>query len=150
MAFADFNGDGKLDAAYGDDGVVDVLAGNGAGSFDFSGTALPLPEVQGQAPAAVAAVVAGDFDGDGKSDLAVLDQISSTQVNESGQGVPATILSAVLIYYGNGDGTFSRPTVAATSTQPYAGPVAGNGRHRHHFVGDLGRERNRTSAECRQ
>ena len=102
LAFADFNGDGKLDAAYGDDGVVDVLAGNGAGSFDFSGTALPLPEVQGQAPAAVAAVVAGDFDGDGKSDLAVLDQISSTQVNESGQGVPATILSAVLIYYGNG------------------------------------------------
>lgn len=124
LAFADFNGDGKLDAAYGDDGVVDVLAGNGAGSFDFSGTALPLPEVQGQAPAAVAAVVAGDFDGDGKSDLAVLDQISSTQVNESGQGVPATILSAVLIYYGNGDGTFSRPTVAATSTQPYAAMYA--------------------------
>jgi plastocyanin len=90
VALADVNGDGKLDAITVNNGnnmvsgvgSVSVLLGNGDGTF---GTKTDFPV--GANPAGVAV---GDFDGDGKPDLAVSNVTDGT----------------VSILRGNGDGTF--------------------------------------------
>src|SRR6266566_4819084 len=107
FAVGDFNGDGKLDLAVDDYGcpldcnsspsnAVTVLLGNGDGTF------LPAPSLTvGNGPAGVAV---GDFNGDGKPDLAVANLNDNT-------------LSILL---GNGDGTFQAPqTFAGVGTKPY-------------------------------
>jgi len=87
LALADFNGDGKLDiikATQTGASTINVALGNGDGTFQqASGFQLPaiLTPVSG---------VVGDFNGDGKLDLAFASQ--STDV--------------VTILFGNGDGTF--------------------------------------------
>ena len=71
VAVGDFNGDGKLDLAVanqfvgitGQNGNVSVLFGNGNGTFQS-----PQSFAAGAEPASV---VVGDFNGDGKPDLAV-------------------------------------------------------------------------------
>ena len=81
---ADFNGDGNLDAAvlsYGSS--VSILLGKGNGGF----TAI-APAVAGPAPNAL---IPGDFNGDGKTDLAIAD----SQTN------------LIYILIGKGDGTFT-------------------------------------------
>jgi hypothetical protein len=67
LAVADFNGDGKLDLALADfgDNVVSILLGLGDGSF--SSPTLVRTRIGPN----LIFVVAGDFDGDGKPDLAV-------------------------------------------------------------------------------
>ncbi|MGH9702725.1 MAG: FG-GAP repeat domain-containing protein, partial [Candidatus Acidiferrales bacterium] len=87
---ADFNGDGKLDLAVASshDDTVSILLGNGDGTFQS-----PLIFTVGHADRTVTgpvALVAGDFNRDGKLDLALALQFSGT----------AGILP------GNGDGTF--------------------------------------------
>src|SRR5690349_14760240 len=88
---ADFNNDGKLDLAtssYDDatgDGSVSVLLGNGNGSFQPARTA-----ATGSYPFSLAS---GDFNSDGKSDLAT--------ANWGGGDNDVSIL------LGKGDGTFS-------------------------------------------
>jgi hypothetical protein len=84
----DFNGDGKLDVAWSDANseTVNISLGNGKGGFQapipFSpGTLFPYPGSQ---------MIAGDFNGDGKLDVAVMD----------GNG-------DVKVMLGNGDGTLS-------------------------------------------
>jgi FG-GAP-like repeat/Putative Ig domain/FG-GAP repeat len=89
VAMGDFNGDGKLDLAYADitltlSNDMDILLGNGDGTFN---------QAPGS-PFAIAGgllVTAGDFNGDGKTDLAIADGSNYT----------------VTILLGNGDGTFT-------------------------------------------
>jgi hypothetical protein len=93
IAVTDFNGDGKIDLAVatwdqtenGGTGTLTILLGNGDGTF----TAAPSPA--SAAGYGLMSVVAGDFNGDGKPDLAVgyVDQLN------------------INILLGNGDGTFS-------------------------------------------
>jgi len=90
---ADFNGDGKQDlagvnagnAGAGDDGSVSILLGNDDGTFQ-SASNIPA----GKNPVSIAV---GDFNGDGRPDLAV---------GDAGDG------GSISILLGNGDGTFER------------------------------------------
>ena len=88
LVVGDFNGDGKQDLATVNSpinsvGEVSILLGNGVGSFsaptNFGGVGASLSSE----------LVVGDFNGDGKQDLAV---------------------SGVTILLGNGTGSFSPPT----------------------------------------
>src|SRR5439155_1298688 len=96
-AVADINGDGRLDLAVanygnpsvGDLGNVVVLLGNGDGTFQPA-----LPFTVGTNPESV---VVGDFNRDGKLDLAVANFHSnsvSVLINTSGPPAPAYTLSA--------------------------------------------------------
>src|SRR5208337_2213609 len=104
MAAADFNGDGKLDLALafspwpnsvGGPGSLRVLLGNGDGTL----TLVPASSTTGTSPQAMAA---GDFNGDGKLDLAVVNNCSTP-----GAAIPNYIGNDVTILLGNGDGTFT-------------------------------------------
>jgi uncharacterized protein (TIGR03437 family) len=94
LVVADFNRDGRPDLAVvgsgyapGSSGEVDILLGNGDGTFQQ-----PIRSV---APMGAFALFAGYFHDDGKLDLAVL-------VSQEGAGVS----DSVLILIGKGDGTF--------------------------------------------
>jgi len=91
IAPADFNGDGSLDLAAGNGvfGGVSILLGFADGAFNL----VPPPPVL--VPSAAACSIAvGDFNGDGKLDLAVPDSTDNV----------------VAILLGNGDGTFTQAT----------------------------------------
>ena len=87
VALGDFNGDGKIDVATvgNTTGAVNVLIGNGDGTFGAPVAYATLPGVP-----IIAAIATGDFNGDGKTDLAVASLNSSK----------------IAILLGNGDGTF--------------------------------------------
>jgi hypothetical protein len=112
----DFNGDGNLDLAVANgncvsgscnDGTVSILLGNGDGSFRTH-----VDYATGTDPSAVAA---GDFNGDGKLDLAVTNAQDNT----------------VSVLLGNGDGTLRTQVVYATASGPQSVIVADfNGDHK--------------------
>lgn len=94
IVVGDFNGDGVPDLGFGYNGGVGVFLGNGNGIFEQA-TGSP---VQG----AGLSLLAGDFNHDGKLDMAALD-------NYGGQ---------VDLYIGAGDGTFTETvTTPNVSTQ---------------------------------
>jgi len=108
---ADFNSDGKLDAVVANsctssgtcqNGTVDVLRGNGDGTFHATVT-------YGSGGFGVDYVVAADMNGDGKTDLVVSNECVSSSNCENG---------SVSVLLGNGDGTFqpavSMPTPGQT------------------------------------
>ena len=106
LVVGDFNGDGKLDLAvayhYGPGvGAVAVLLGNGDGTFQS-----PIYDVlQVSSIYSISepqSMIAADFNGDGKLDLAVCGWNGISPAN------------GVVILYGGGDGTFGPPTVIDT------------------------------------
>jgi hypothetical protein len=116
-ALADFDKDGKPDLVYLTGANAYVLKGNGDGSFNTNALVLPIPPYQGQSfyykPLWVAT---GDFDGDGNPDFAVLATVGPYV------SPPADIpgaATAVYVFYGNGDGTFSAPVIAGGFNEVY-------------------------------
>lgn len=98
VVIGDFNGDGKLDLAVNDGGVggIFVLLGNGDGTFQTP----PLHSANAAGPPnAQNTLVAGDWNGDGKLDLA--ESVLSRD--------PALADTELFIYLGNGDATFPFP-----------------------------------------
>ncbi len=99
LTTADFNGDGKLDVAVagwqgeGQDTIL-VLLGNGDGTL---GTANFVD--QGIIRQSATSIVAGDFNGDGKLDLATTNFPFTAGLNPGSYS----------ILLGNGDGTFQNP-----------------------------------------
>jgi hypothetical protein len=109
IAVADFNRDGILDLAVSSlaDNVVTILLGKGDGTFT-AGT--PATTATGSISYGL---TAGDFNGDGKIDLAVSNAIDTENSNE------------INILLGNGDGTFTLSSQSpATGQNPYGGTVA--------------------------
>jgi FG-GAP-like repeat/Bacterial Ig-like domain (group 3)/Abnormal spindle-like microcephaly-assoc'd, ASPM-SPD-2-Hydin len=100
LVVADFNGDGIPDLAVidSDNSVVDILLGDGAGSFTSETSNPPISGIPSY-------FASGDFNGDGKADLAVAQN----------DGTIAVLL-------GNGDGTFaaSGSVNSGTSGPPIA------------------------------
>ena len=112
-AVADFNGDGKMDVVLPSNSTVQILLGNGAGIFSLR-TPVPVPPVNGSAVTFIPAVVTGDFDRDGHQDFAVL-ATSSTQPGDGFFLGP----TALIVFYGKGDGTFAPGVTAATLNHGY-------------------------------
>ena len=98
----DFNNDGIPDVAaidgnyYAPNTTITIFLGNGDGTFTASGSSPAL----GFNPTSIATA---DINGDGDADLIIVEQGSSTSSN--GQ---------VVIFFGNGDGTFTQASSATS------------------------------------
>ncbi|PYT68404.1 MAG: hypothetical protein DMG39_21320 [Acidobacteria bacterium] len=102
---ADFDGDGKLDLAIANSGdnTVTIMLGNGDGTFSVQPN-LGTGNASGSGPNSL---IAGDFNNDGKLDLAFANFASGTP-------------SDVSVFLGNGDGTFQAGVTYAVGNGPFS------------------------------
>jgi len=103
LAVGDFNNDGKPDVILGGSGSDNQIAlqlGNGDGTFRAPSTIASLPN-----PTEMAAV---DVNEDGNLDFICLEQDLNT-----GTG-------SLVVFYGNGNGTFKAPVTYSTPYLPYS------------------------------
>jgi hypothetical protein len=123
LVVTDFNGDGKPDIAVAISGInassVALLLGTGNGTFQ---AAIPMPS--GFHSSGTLRIAAGDFNGDGKFDLAVTDGATLSVLSGNAAGaIPtpamyslvdagAAINGTVVVADFNGDGT---PDIAVTT-----------------------------------
>ncbi|MGB9492267.1 MAG: FG-GAP-like repeat-containing protein [Terriglobales bacterium] len=122
LAVGDFNGDGKEDLLVIDEAAeaccsassVVFLPGNGDGTFGAPVTIATFPTVGLNL---ATSVVAADFNGDGKLDFAVA--IGSNQITDE-QADPGE----VILFLGQGNGTFQQSTILNTTGYPYTLTVA--------------------------
>ncbi len=95
VAMADVNADGKLDVVSGNARTISVFVGKGDGKLaaaqTYTATAHSLNDL-----------AVRDLDGDGKLDVAVVDELGN----------------AVNILHGNGDGSFAAPQAFVTGAVP--------------------------------
>ena len=119
VAVVDLNGDGKADIIVGalntqngGDASVSVLMGNGDGTFQPARKLLDF----GSNSDLVALAVA-DLNGDGKPDIAVVNQYNNFYYGDHSSG-------AVRVLLGNGDGTFEDEPAMAIENGPVALAVA--------------------------
>ena len=121
IAFGYFNGDNILDAVVNFADHATVFTGNGDGSFTSTATTLTVPAISGidQSGQVVPAIAIGDFDGDGKNDVALLGLYDNytTNLYLGGSGVRSSV--AIWTFYGNGDTTFSQPVSAGIFYDTY-------------------------------
>ena len=124
VAVADFNGDGKPDLAVANQGnypypnsSVSILLGQGGGTF--------LPAVSYAAGNNPQSVAVGDFNGDGKQDLAVANYYSANVSVLLGKG-DGTFLPAVSYLAGYGPRSVAAGDFNGDGKQDLAVAVAGD------------------------
>ena len=131
VATGDFNGDGKQDLAISAaPGIVDVLLGNGSGSY--SQTQGPL--IVGTLPVSLAV---GDFNGDGNADIVAANETSNSISLLPGDGkggfsaqIPFTVgTTPVSVAVGdfNGDGKLDVVTANSNNGNGTLTVLSGNG-----------------------
>ena len=101
LAIGDFNGDGRPDLAIEAGTEVDVFLNDGQGGLALTAR---LPQGSG-VPNTGLGVAAGDFNGDGKGDIVTGDGLGDFRSDD------------MLLFKGNGDGTFQAPVVIGSPIQ---------------------------------
>lgn len=119
LLWGDFDGDGNKDFAQVTGAEqVQVYNGDGKGAFVKAKKAIKLPNIDGRKRTAIAIVASGDFDGDGKSDLAAIatshakDAATEADKDASRRG------DVTILYGSTGDTSLEAPSTAPSLAEP--------------------------------
>jgi hypothetical protein len=123
MTVSDFNGDGKLDLAVADFGFaggnVSLLLGNADGTFQS-----PINLAAGT-NTGTTGIVAGDFNRDGRFDLAVPDFVSPNGAATGGAGILLNQSASATVVNATPSPSFAGQAVTLTATVSAVAPATG-------------------------